>query len=179
MSEETFEKLLIEEQKNALEHLRFLEAKRDRFVVGSLTASGAVLAFIAQVLSKVDFRLADASPEFIVVLGLLCLSLGVLSWLLRRAYGSLSPVMKHYENVVAVTRSVLYGQKGEQAIKIKTTEKPLIKWLDTRENEEITHGRTSVSRLSETILSSACTFWLLAGVGFFMFLFAHCQWRAT
>lgn len=175
MSEEAYEKLLLEEQKNALEHLRFLETKRDRFVIGSMAASGAVLALIAQVLSKDGFQLRNASIEFIAVLAILCLSLGVLSWLLRKAYGSLSPVAKHYENVVGVTRSIIYGQKLNQSVKIKIEEKPLIEWLDTRENESIAQGRTPVSNLSESVLSWSCALWFLAGVGILVFLFSRSQ----
>jgi hypothetical protein len=176
MSEDTLEKMLIEEQKIAFDHLRFLETKRDHFVLGCLTASGAVLAFIAQVLSKDYFRVTEASAEFITGLVILCLTVGVLSWFLRRAYVSLSPVMQHYENVIAVTRSVLYGENGKQPIKIKTDEKLLIEWLDARENEEINKRSISVSRMSEIILYSACWFWLFAGLCiFFLFIFTHCK----
>jgi hypothetical protein len=152
VSDESSEKLLIEEQKDALEHIRFLETKRDRFVIGGVTASGVVLAFIEQALSKDGFRLLDMNVLLILILFILCFSLCVLSCFLRKAYCSLSIVIKHYEDVVAVTRQIIYGEEAERLIKIKTTEKALLKWLDPREDEKITKGRIPVSKLSERIL---------------------------
>ncbi len=52
MSDEAVKKLLLEEQRNAVEHLRFLDTKRDRFVIGTITASAAVLALITQIFSN-------------------------------------------------------------------------------------------------------------------------------
>jgi hypothetical protein len=160
MSEEASEKLLFEEHKNAFEHLRFLETKRDRFVIGSIAASGAVLALIVQVFSKEDFRLRDTSIEFVVALAILCLSLGFLSWLLR-----------HYENVLAIVRSATFGEKS---FKIDNVDKPLVAYLDIRANELVTHGRIPLSDLSKWILFGSRVFWFLAGISLFVFLFTRC-----
>jgi hypothetical protein len=176
MSEEISNNLLIEEQKTAFEHLRFIEAKRDRFVIGGLTASGASIAFIAQIFSKDDFHIYTASGDFIAVLIILCFALCLLSWFLHKAYVSLSPVMKHYESVIELTRTVLLGEEGQQPFKVGTEEKPIIEWLDTRKNKEINKRSTSVSELSKNILFVSCWFWLLASLCiFFLFLFGLCQ----
>jgi hypothetical protein len=176
MSEEIGNNLLLEEQKTAFEHLRFIETKRDRFVIGGLTASGAAIAFIAQIFSKDGFHLYSASGDFIVVFIILCLALGILSWFLHKAYVSLSPVMTHYENVIELTRTILLGEKGQQTVNVGKMGKPIIEWLNTRKSEDVKKRSVSVSSLSKIILFASCCFWFIASLFIlFIFLIGHCQ----
>jgi hypothetical protein len=176
MSEENSEKLLLEELKNAFEHIRFLDGKRNRFVIGIISASGAVLALIAHMLAENHLGLKSASTELIVILAVLCLSLSSLSYFLLRAYSSLSSVITNHEKVIAVVRSIMLDGKETRRITIPDTEnapieKSLIEWLNVRS------GRSDVplSKLSEGILGVLCVLWLLSGITLFKFLLFRCQ----
>jgi hypothetical protein len=171
MSETSYNKLLIEEYKNALEHCRFLEAKRDRFVVGDISASVAVFVLIAQIFSKEGFLLRTASIEFIMALGILCLSISFLSWFLRTAYISLAPILIHYETVMSLVREKIYDKEFYENENIN---KSLVDWMDTRKNPNITNRKQTVSSLSKWILFWFSLLWLFAGIDFFLFLFFRC-----
>jgi hypothetical protein len=172
VSEESYETLLLEEYKNVLEHSRFLETKRDRFVIGSITASGAVLALIAQIFSKEGFLLQDASIEFIIVLTILCFALSLVSLFLKTAYLNLAPIIQHHEIIMRIVREIFYDKKF---YKLKDTDKNLVDWMDTRANCDIINRSTTLSKLSERILCCSCGFWFLVGIIFIAFLFIHCS----
>lgn len=159
MPEISLKNLLFEEYKTAFEHMHYLEAKRDRYVLGSITASGAILALITKMFSDEHFLFQKASIEFIAVIFLLCMALGFLSYVLRKAYESFSPVMKHYENAVAVARYIIYGDEKERLVKINCEAKPLIQWLDTRKNESIANRDTKISDLSKNVLLISYIIW--------------------
>lgn len=170
MPEEVSENLLIEEYKNAADHQRFLEARRDRFVIGSLTASGAVLALTAQLFAKDDFHLHQANPELIVVLFILYLSLAFLSWFLCTAYRSLSVVIKHHTDVIEMARREIFDG---WLVKTDTGDQCLVDILkiDIGTSQA---KRPFLSTLSLRILRVSGVAWFLAAIALFGVRFVHC-----
>jgi len=176
MSEISHKNLLLEEYKNAYEHIRYVEAKRDKYVPGAIVASGAVLTLIVKIFSDNDFKLDDPNKIwFILVLFLLFMALGLLAYILRRVYESLSPVIQHYEDVIAVVRSCIYEDKEKDLVKINCKEKLLISWMNTRENDEIKNRDTKISDLSKNVLLILYIFWFtlafIAAIRLIMMLF--------
>ncbi|MGA2525569.1 MAG: hypothetical protein ABSF79_03000 [Smithellaceae bacterium] len=174
MTDISSKNLLLEEYKSAFEHLRYMETKRDRYVPGVITASGAVFALATNIFSKDNFVFREASSALIVVIFLLCSSLGFLSFVLCKAYETFSPVMKHYENAITVARSIIYGDEEKKLVKINCEEKALITWLDTRKNESIANRDTKISNLSVNILRWSSIFWFVAAVSSLFFMLCRC-----
>lgn len=159
MSEVSYKNLLLEEYKNAYEHIRYVEAKRDKYVPGAIVASGTVLVLIIKIFSKEGFIFADSNIWFVIILCLLCAALGLLSCFLRQAFDLFTPVIEHYENTIAVARSYIYGDKAKSPTLIKGITKPMIHWLNTRDNDAITSRRTTLSKLSLCVLRGLSVVW--------------------
>ncbi len=174
MSDISSKNLLLEEYKSAFEHIRYVETKRDRYVPGIITASGAVFALVANIFSKKGFMLREASIPLVVVSFFLCSSLGLLSLILLKAYDSFSSVMKHYEGVMRVARTIIYGREGKRMVKINGEEKTLMGWVDTRKNASIRRRRTKISDLSICILHRLSIFWFATALLSFSFLLWRC-----
>jgi hypothetical protein len=82
--------------------------------------------------------------------------------------------MEHYENVIAVARSFICGNKEKESVKINDKEKPLIAWLNTRKNEAITNRDTTISKLSRRVLLGLSIIWFTATAFFLFFMFCRC-----
>jgi hypothetical protein len=137
MSKPLPEDLLLEEYKNAYEHIRYVETKRDRYVPAIVTASGVVLLLMAKLLSDNEFIICKTSYGFFIVAIVLSISLGLLSVFSCMAYKRFSNVMRHYENVIAVARKKIFGDKEQELIDVNGQKKTLITWIDTRKNQEL------------------------------------------
>ena len=92
--------LLLEEYKQGREHYRWLEARRDRYVIGAMTLSGAALALIY----GLDFQ----KYSNLIVLIALCFILGALCFFLFLVNKNLTPVFTEYEDVVKTIRKLIY-----------------------------------------------------------------------
>jgi ABC-type polysaccharide/polyol phosphate export permease len=161
------EDLLLEEYQNAYEHIRYVEAKRDRYVPGIIAASGVVLALLANIFAGND----QTSIIVFIIIILLCLSLGTLSCFLYRAYDSLSDVIRHYEGVIKFVRSIIYDLDIKRLVKIDDEEKTLISWVDIRKNPLIRRRPAKISKLSLCILRWLFILWFVAAGVFVVYIF--------
>lgn len=164
------EDFLLEEYKNAYEHIRYVEAKRDRYVPGVVTASGVVLALLANIFASGN----QTNGIVLVIIILLCMSLGILSCFLYSAYDSFSTVIWHYENVIGVSRQLIFKDKETEVVKLSGVKKNLINWLNVRQNKSIRQRPVTISKLSLCILRCLSIFWFAVAAVILIFMLCHC-----
>ena len=145
--------LLIEEYKQAREHYRYLEARQNNYLIGTITASGAALALI----SEFDFSTFANTNR--IALAILCFTFGVLCLFVFLVHTSLDPVLKEYEDVVKTVREKIYDKTDFNGKLISDV-------LDVRANLSQHCRPVTLGRTSEIVLILLFIGWVLAGFFF-------------
>jgi hypothetical protein len=84
MPEILLKNLLLEEYKTTFDHLHYVEAKRDRYAFGGITASGAIVVLFVKIFSNDCFVFLESSILFMAFSCVLCLLLGLLHLMLLK-----------------------------------------------------------------------------------------------